>query len=50
MKPHQEKEDTASQIADSSGGGQNRGNPCYRGDEGRKLEVPTFDEVDTMDG
>jgi len=44
-KLHQEEEDTASQIADPGGRGQNRGNLRYRGDEGRKLEVPTFDGV-----
>jgi len=42
-EPHQEEEDTTSQIADPSGGGQNRGNPRYRGNGGRKLEVLTFD-------
>ena len=47
QEPYQEKENIASQIVDSSGGGQNRGNLRYRGDEGHKLRVPTFDGVDT---
>jgi len=46
-EPHQEEKDIASQIADPGGGGQNRRNPLYRGDGGRKLEVLTFDGVDT---
>jgi len=47
MEPNQEEEDTASQIEDPGRGGQNRENLRYRGDEGRKLEVPTFDGADT---
>ena len=35
------------QIVDPGGGGQNRENQHYRGDGGRKLEVPTFDGADT---
>jgi len=46
-EPHKEEEDTASQIADPRGGGQNRENSHYRGDGGCKLEVPTFDGADT---
>jgi len=45
-EPHQEEEDTASQIANLGGGGQNRGNLRYRGNGRHKLEVPTFDGVD----
>ena len=46
-EPHKEEKDTASQIMDPGGGGQNRGNPYYRDDGGRKLEVPTFNGADT---
>jgi len=45
-EPHQEEEDTVSQIVDPGGGGQNHRNTCYRGDGGCKSEVPTFDGAD----
>jgi len=47
MEPHQEEEDTTSQIVNLGGGGQNGRNPRYKGDGGHKLEVPTFDGANT---